>query len=135
EQELCNGLDDDCDGVTDGASCELIDKCLDDVPCGGWVCQAPENQPNAVCAPGLDGAKTNFATCTQDDECANGVCETGFCSPFCRPSQGCPSIFVDNEDRETVCARSVGAPSRPKHNKCQVTCGTDRNCPQDLRCV
>ncbi len=135
EQELCNGLDDDCDGVTDGASCELIDKCLDDAPCGGWVCQAPENQPHAVCAPGLTDGKSDFARCTQDDECTNGVCETGYCSAFCRPTDGCPSIFVDNDDRETVCARSVGTASRPKHNKCQMTCGTDRNCPDSLGCV
>lgn len=135
--EICNGLDDDCDGVVDGDGCQIKTGCLDDLPCGGWLCQAPENQPEALCAPAIDGAADNFAECTQDAECTNGVCESGFCSPLCRPEdpQGCPSVFVDGETFQSVCARSVGDASRPKHNKCQVQCVTDNDCPNDLTCT
>ncbi len=137
EEERCNGLDDDCDGVVDGAGCTLVDRCLDDAPCGAWACQAPENQPVAVCAPPVDGGTTDYAECTADAECENGVCETGFCSEFCRPSgiDGCPGIFVDGMEFQTQCARSVGLASRPKHNKCQIECTTDSGCPNGLTCV
>lgn len=135
EAEACNGLDDDCDGVVDGAACTVVDRCLDDEPCGAWVCQAPENQPKTLCVPPVDGGGRDYESCDADGDCFNGVCETGFCSSFCRPDRGCPSLFIEGEDREMLCARSVGLESRPLHNKCQMGCGTDRDCVNGLSCV
>jgi hypothetical protein len=136
EAELCNGLDDDCDGVVDGAGCALVDRCLDDAPCGAWVCQAPENQPAAVCAPPLDPDPYPLSACTADDQCRNGVCESGFCSPLCRPRSACPAFDADGTRYgDTVCVRAVGDRARPKHNKCHIVCNTASQCPNDLACV
>lgn len=133
--ELCNGLDDDCDGVVDGPDCTIIDKCLDDAPCGAWVCQAPPNQPTAVCTPPVDGGAKDYAPCTSDTQCENGVCETGFCSTFCRPTHGCPTVPTGGIEYEMQCAQAEGDALRPAHNKCQISCMTDRNCPGDLMCL
>ncbi len=135
EQELCNGLDDDCDGVVDGPDCTIIDRCLDDASCGGWVCQAPPNQPTAICAPPVEAGAKNYEPCTNDSQCENGVCETGFCSAFCRPTHGCPSVPTGGDEYEMQCAEAIGDELRPGHNKCQISCMTDRSCPSSLKCL
>lgn len=143
ETEICNGLDDDCDGVVDGPDCVPTTRCNDDDTCGGFVCQAPSGQPETICAPPSDGAD-ELTPCTRDDECYNGVCETGFCSELCRPGSACPSIpavlpDVDGtlveRDRAAFCAEAIGDSSRPRHNKCAIQCNTDRQCPDDLKCA
>lgn len=129
--ELCNGLDDDCDGVADGAGCTPITRCLDDAPCGAFVCRAPENQPDALCAPRNEGARVaDFAPCSAGDDCENGLCETGLCSPLCGgDGDACPG------DLGLFCARAVGPRARPTHNACQKPCETSRDCVAPQSCV
>ncbi len=130
--ELCNGLDDDCDGVIDGPGCAPIAGCLDDLPCGGFVCGAPANQPLALCMPPLENPRADYESCTQDDQCKNGVCQTGRCAPLCRPeSSGVRSCPIGK-----VCARGVGATLRPELNQCQSPCLDDSECEvEGDRCV
>jgi hypothetical protein len=65
--ELCNGLDDDCNGkVDDGAMCcsdQLKDGTESDVDCGGLNCER--------CAPGQG--------CNTDGDCLGGACLGGLC--------------------------------------------------------
>jgi hypothetical protein len=120
--ELCNGLDDNCDGVIDGPSCTPIGSCLDDAPCGAFVCVASDQQASATCAPrNMAASVADFAACTDPSQCANGLCETGTCSPLCRfDAPDCPS--------DLLCTRAVGPSTRPPHNACQLPCKTDADC-------
>jgi hypothetical protein len=131
DAEQCNGLDDDCDGVVDGQSCAPITGCLDDRVCGVFACTPAENQPLAICAPKNDRASVeDYAPCTSGDQCRNGVCDTGTCSPLCRPSIQTNSCLSD-----FACARGVGSGSRPAYNACQKTCDTSLDCTQPQECV
>lgn len=133
ELESCNGLDDDCDGVVDGASCVPVTSCLDDLPCGTFVCSAPVNQPVALCVQPLDATRADGERCGADSECRNGVCEMGRCGQLCRPEAS--GVRVCPLDK--VCARGVGSGLRPPFNQCQSPCTFDDQCPEDTgeRCV
>ncbi|MBI2376312.1 MAG: hypothetical protein HYV07_20120 [Deltaproteobacteria bacterium] len=129
EDELCNGLDDDCDGVIDGPACAPITRCLEDAPCGAFVCQAPDNQPDTLCAPATSAPVDSFEVCGAGSDCRNGDCSTGICSPFCRPDRAevCEPGFA--------CAQAVGNDSAPAHNLCQPRCQTAADCAASFSCV
>ncbi|MCK6548199.1 hypothetical protein L6R52_20285 [Myxococcota bacterium] len=129
EAELCNGLDDDCDGVIDGPSCAAITNCLDDATCGVFVCTAPSGATAALCAaPNTSATVPDFAPCTEDAQCRTGLCETGLCSPLCRPRS--PACEPDQ-----FCVEAVGPRDRPRHNNCQKGCKTTADCPTPQQCV
>ena len=130
-EELCNGLDDDCDGVIDGPACKPIASCLDDVPCGGFVCSPVANQPSTICVAPIPAKIPDYSRCMQDSDCRNGVCEVGRCSPLCRPAlsgvRTCPN--------DSACARGVGNGTRPGYNVCQLGCEEPRDCTAPDQCV
>jgi len=89
--EVCDGIDNDCDGTTDENSCTDGDVCTDDV-CSAGGCVFTPNA--AVC--------NDNNPCTEQDACVDGSCVGGVptdcddgnvCSDdSCDPTVGCVSV-------------------------------------------
>lgn len=140
EKELCNGLDDNCDGVVDEAGCELVTRCSDDQSCGTFVCQPTANQPTTVCVPPNEQASgADFGLCSNGAECKNGICETGWCAPLCRAgdTETCPPDFTlpSGRTQPSLCVRGVGDRARPAYNTCQLACQDRSECRANQDCV
>jgi alpha-tubulin suppressor-like RCC1 family protein len=86
-RELCNGVDDDCDGVVDGLSAycyapraartECRDaRCLHVVCAAGWgACEVPLD-----CTTQISSEERHCGAC--DSPCRSGGCSEGVCRPF-----------------------------------------------------
>jgi hypothetical protein len=76
--EICNGLDDDCNGSTDEGFC------YDGNPCTGDVCDS-----QGVCGhPQLTGPCDDGNACTSGDFCKEGACLSGL-GPECDDGNAC----------------------------------------------
>jgi len=119
--EVCNGRDDDCNGlVDDGATIRAecgayvcagvlgcLGACATDADCAsGWVCDRGEGLDDVAgeCVrTGLDGS-----ACDDDGDCHSGYCAGGFC---CAGPEGlCCAVHADCAalDQEATCS-SAGA--------------------------
>ena len=67
--EVCNGKDDDCDGLTDEGSCDDKKPCTDDSCDGAGGCSNVA-KPSMACD--ADGS-----LCTEGDACVDGMCKAG----------------------------------------------------------
>ena len=65
EADICNGLDDDCDGDTDDMACDDSNPCTQDICEGADGCQF---------VPLLEGACDDQDPCTESDACQLGWC-------------------------------------------------------------
>ncbi len=145
--ELCDGLDNDCDGVIDGPDCVVL-PCSNETQCGAVSCAAPPDAPDTVCAARPATApRTFYAPCTEDAECPNSICDAGFCSPLCQTNgevetPDCPvGLMIDvdgngiEDEIDTLCAEQVGTLTRPEHNACQAICDGPSDCVGVQECV
>jgi len=103
-EEICNGIDDDCDGQVDGALCD------DGSPCTEDSCEGEEGCKH-VAAP--DGAECiDGDLCTLQDQCADGLCvgapvecmdDNPCTSEECDPTTGDCVFPPDTEANGAVC--------------------------------
>ena len=95
--ETCDGLDNDCDGDTDEASCDDNNVCTKD------SCEAGKGDKGCGHAPVKDGATCDAdgSVCTVGDACQSGTCEAG-------PAKNCDdknSCTKDSCDLATGCTQ------------------------------
>jgi hypothetical protein len=99
--EVCDGLDNDCNGKTDDASCDDNNACTQDV-----CAPAAEGKPAACQHQKLETAcDADGSVCTEGDTCKDGVCVAGPAKKcddgnpctldVCDPAQGC-AVTPDN---------------------------------------
>jgi len=102
--ESCNGVDDDCDGVTDegcGTPCTTDGDCDPGQVCDDGYCQTPCVPTTEVCNhrdDDCDGQIDEGCTsCVVDGDCLQGeICDNGFCAPGCTPV----AEVCDGEDND-----------------------------------
>lgn len=136
DEEACNGLDDDCNGVVDDDCTPLA--CTREDQCGAFSCVPGEGANNPACAPRAEDPNRFFAPCTDDAQCPNGFCSVGFCSPLCRfdraGDSGCPATLTLTGTSYPVNCAELFQADRPIHNACQIECTRPADCPSGLAC-
>jgi hypothetical protein len=142
DTEVCNGLDDDCNGAIDDG-CTEVPLCVDEDRCEAFSCQVVADEPSPQClARPATASRRFFEPCTDGSQCRNGICNAGFCSPLCAEGFDplelpCPAGIDIGDQRAvpTVCAEQALGAEFPAHNACQVLCADDSACFGGTRCV
>jgi sugar lactone lactonase YvrE len=83
-EESCNGLDDDCDGLTDETTCNDNNACTTD------SCDPSQGCKHA----GKDGPCSDGDACTEGDACKEGACSPG-AAPVCDDGNPCSTDSCD----------------------------------------
>ena len=127
--EVCDGLDNDCDGQIDE------DTCDDENPCTVDACDAEtlECVSDATAATG-QACDADGDGCTSDDTCLAGVCSPGPPATCEDPSGGCLAMTCTSTGPVTF---ECGGVPLPKATACQDgnICTIDDLCDGEGACV
>ena len=108
--------DEDCrSGRCDLAGSVCLDTCCSDTSCAAGLgsCHFGElvigEAPTFACTSKVTGKAPRYAPCSEDDDCASGLCVAfpggeGRCSSPCCSSASCETIELDGETRSVTCA-------------------------------
>ncbi len=119
--EMCNGIDDDCDGVVDNATpgttlCANGAMCVNG-SCGGVV----QCGPNSPCPAGQ--------VCNP-----NGVCQPGMCVPAPETCNGkdddCDGVVDDATPGAVLCPNNAPC----VNGACIIQCANNAQCPSGMTC-
>jgi len=129
--EVCNDLDDDCDGLVDEGTMRCAGRCVDvssdssncggcGILCGGGTscvggsCACPSSRPLACGGRCVDGRSdpSNCGTCgnacPSGSTCTNGVCQrTGMCPSSCSSSSQCAVCATPGESGTYCCVSGL----------------------------
>ena len=99
KSEICNGLDDDCDGVTDndlawqgtalGKACSVTGICG-----AGVVICSSDGKATCSSAPGVSGSKAQAEICNGLDDNCNGTTDEGFDFQGIALGAACPAVGI-----------------------------------------
>jgi len=159
EKELCNGLDDDCDGIVDeDAECPGGSQCINgqcSPPCGAGEFNCPKGQlckdnwcvkdpcdataceaQGWVCKGGVCVDPCLNVTCGKYETCVKGACVDTSCY---NPQNKCPAgqLCVQGKCVDDPCAPdkvSCGAEEYCVDGQCVQLCDT-MSCAPDETCV
>ena len=106
--EVCDDVDNDCDGKTDETTCDDSDPCTIDQCKGEGGCA---HKPDSGATCDADGS-----VCTENDVCKNGVCKPG-AEKTCNDDKPCTADSCDDA-KGCVFAPSSGAPCDADDNPC-----------------
>ncbi len=114
--EVCDGLDNDCDGATDDGACDDGNACTEDAcDVGDGTCSAK---------PGGDGVcDADGSPCTVNDICKNGQCVAG-------KAKDCDDANPCTDD---LCFANTGCVHAPNHAPCDADgsdCTIGASCAQ-----
>ena len=131
-EEVCNGLDDDCDGAVDEGLCDDSNACTQD------ACDGVAKNCGHVASPGSCDADGNL--CTEGDACTDGVCKPGAkkscddgnpCTvDACDPATGCTQVVDDGAQCSDDNGCTVG--DACKSGACKP--GSAKACPPGDAC-
>ncbi len=134
--EVCNGLDDDCDGVVDNP--EAPGLCPSGEVCSQGVCVFPCSTGEFPCLPpgvcdDSDGLckdpSCKNVTCNSDQICVRGQCIGGCDNVTCPPGEVCRIGNCVDPCQGITC----GDGQVCENGACLGTCGC-RNCPAGKVC-
>jgi len=130
--EVCNGVDDNCDGVADEVGCDDANPCTEDVCDGELGCQYKPAEGN--CSDG--------DACTLTDHCDNGECVgtpincndgTECTDDICDEMEGC--IFNNNAlacDDDDPCTFGDQCANGECMSGVKVSCDDGNPCTKDV---
>jgi hypothetical protein len=135
--EVCNGLDDDCDGVIDNP--EAPNLCPTDGVCSQGVCVYPCTNSEFPCSPPTVCDATDQlckekscigVTCDSGQVCHGGLCVGGCDGVICPPTQVCRIGNCVDPCSGIVCDSNQVC----ENGACVAPCSC-RNCAADQACL
>jgi hypothetical protein len=127
DPEVCDGRDNDCDGVTDPGCSRPGEPCESDDVCVEGSCEevAGERVCTVACTPGAPGGCWSGAYCWES-ECGVGLCRSGT-----QGERAAGEPCDDDTDCETLLCRDVGSGERRCSRRCAIDalqCGGGEVC-------
>ncbi|MEM7608716.1 MAG: trypsin-like serine protease [Myxococcota bacterium] len=155
-EEVCNNIDDDCNGEVDEGCTALGEVCITNEECSselcqtttggtictqecdplrprigcpaGFLCESTANSCSGLCAPDNELSLELGAACSRNADCASGVCADSVCAAPCAPGRGLCLADEVCAAPDSGCGACVAADTRPGPRNLGESCDTNEDC-------